>query len=95
MPSRGMRWRRTRCWGGRLRRGLLRPALTRMRRRVVRPMSMPSRSAQQLAEMGVVGSGVAGASQMDHVGGHCFGCRVGWPAAPVAMGDGAAAPFSR
>ena len=25
---------------------------------------------------------------MDHVGGHCFGCRVGWPAAPVAMGDG-------
>ena len=51
--------------------------------------------AQQLAEMGVVGSGVAGASQMDHVGGHCFGCRVGWPAAPVAMGDGAAAPFSR
>ena len=42
--SRGMRWRRTRCLGGRLRRGLLSPALTRMRRRVVLPMSMPSRS---------------------------------------------------
>ena len=40
----GIRWRRTRCLGGRLRRGLLSPALTRMRRRVVRPMSRPSRS---------------------------------------------------
>ena len=35
----------TRCLGGRRRRGLLRPASSRMRRRVVRPMSMPSRSA--------------------------------------------------
>ena len=34
MPSRGMRWRRTRWQGGRLRRGLLSPALTRMRGRV-------------------------------------------------------------
>ena len=44
MPSRGMRWRRTRCLGGRLRRGLVSPASSRMRRRVVLPMSMPSRS---------------------------------------------------
>ena len=41
---RGIRWRRTRCFGWRLRSGLLNPALTRMRRRVVLPMSMPSRS---------------------------------------------------
>ena len=33
-----------RCLGGRLRRGLLSPALTRMRRSVVRSMSRPSRS---------------------------------------------------
>ena len=39
-----MRWRRTRCLGGRLSRGLLRPALTRIRRRVDLPISMPSRS---------------------------------------------------
>ena len=44
MPSLGSRWRRTRCFGGRLRRGLPSPALTRMRRSVVLPMSMPSRS---------------------------------------------------
>ena len=44
IPSRGIRCRRTRCLGGRLRRGLLSPALTRMRRRVVLPVSMPSRS---------------------------------------------------
>ena len=44
MPSRGIRWRRSSCFGGRLCRGLLSPALTRMRRRVVLPMSMPSRS---------------------------------------------------
>ena len=40
----GCQGRRTQCLGGRLRRGLLRPASSRMRRRVVRPMSMPSRS---------------------------------------------------
>ena len=39
-----MRWRRIRCFGGRFCRGLLSPALTRMRRRVALPMSMPSRS---------------------------------------------------
>ena len=44
IPCRGIRWRRTRCFGWRLRRGLLNPALTRIRRRVVLPMSMPSRS---------------------------------------------------
>ena len=44
MPSRGMRWRRTRCLGGRLRGELCSPAFTKMRRRVVLPMSMPSRS---------------------------------------------------
>ena len=44
MPSRGIRWQRTRCFGWRLRRGLLNLALTRIRRSVVLPMSMPSRS---------------------------------------------------
>ena len=44
MPSRGIRCRRTRCRGGRRRRGLFRPAATSMRRSVVRPISMPSRS---------------------------------------------------
>ena len=44
-PPRGIRWRRPRCLGGRLRRGLVSPALTRMRRRVVLPMAIPSRSA--------------------------------------------------
>ena len=43
MPSRGIRWRRARCLGGRRRCGLLSPALTRIRRSVVRPMSMPDR----------------------------------------------------
>ena len=33
-----------RCLGGRLRRGLLSPALAKIRRSVVRPMSTPSRS---------------------------------------------------
>ena len=44
-PPRGIRWRRPRCLGGRLRRGLVSPVLTRMRRRVVLPMAIPSRSA--------------------------------------------------
>ncbi len=47
--------------------------------------------APQLAEMGVVGSGVTGASQMDHAGHHGIGCRVGWPVAPVTMSDGSCA----
>ena len=49
MPSWGIRWRRTRCLGGRRRRGLLNPAFNKMRRSVVRPMWMPSRSASNSA----------------------------------------------
>ena len=92
MPSRGMRWRRTRCLGGRLRRGLLNPALTRIRRRVVLPMSMPSRSAQQLAQVGVVDPGVPGTSQTNYTGHHGIGRCVGWPAAPVSVSNGGGAP---
>ena len=40
--------------------------------------------AQQLAEMGVVGPCVPGASQPHYAGHHGIGCRVGWLAAPVA-----------
>ena len=68
MPSRGMRWRRTRCLGGRLRRGLLSPASSRMRRSVVRLMSMPSPFVEQFAQMGVVGPCVHGTSQTHYTG---------------------------
>ena len=88
MPARGIRWRRTRCLGGRRRRGLLRPASSRMRRRLVRPMSMPSRSLSSFAQMGVVGSLVSSAGQAHHVGGHRLGRGVDRFAAPVAVCQG-------
>ena len=50
--------------------------------------------AQQLAEMGVVGPGVPGTGQTDYVGHHGIGRCVAWPAAPVAMSDGANALLS-
>ena len=55
MPSRGIRWRRTRCLGGRLRRGLLEPGVDQDA-----PQGGPAdvdafALAQQLAEMDVVG----------------------------------------
>ena len=40
---------------------------------------------QQLAQMGVVGPFVPGASQTNHIGHHGNGCGVGWLAAPVAV----------
>ena len=66
MPSRGMRWRRTRCLGGRLRRGLLSPAPDQDA-----PQGGPAdvdavALAQQLAEMRVVGPCVSGTSQVNH-----------------------------
>ena len=53
--------------------------------------------AQQLAEMGVVGSFVPGASQTNHIGHHGIGRCVGWLAAPVAVshGGGSLLPVSR
>ena len=71
--------------------GLLNPALPRMRRRVVLPMSMPSRSAQQLAEMGVVGPCVPGASQVNHSGCNGLGSCVGRLAAPETVSNGGSA----
>ena len=65
MPSRGMRWRRTRCLGGRLRRGLFSPAPVRMRRKVVPADVDAVALAQQLAEMRVVGPCVSGTSQVN------------------------------
>ena len=88
MPSRGMRWRCTRCLGGRLRRGLLRPALTRMRRRVVLPMSMPSRSLSNSLRWVWSGPFVLSASQTNYAGHHGIGRCVGWPAAPVTVSNG-------
>ena len=93
MPSRGMRWRRTRCLGGRLCRGLLRPALTRIRRRVDLPIFDALSFAQQLAEMGVVGPCVPGACQVNHICRQGIGSCVGRPAAPMTVGEGGCASF--
>ena len=91
MPSRGIRWRRTRCFGGRLRRGLLSPGVDQNA-----PQGGPADDdalalGKQLAEMGVVGTCGGGTSHVDHVGHHGIGCGVGRPAAPVAMGEGSRA----
>ena len=97
MPARGIRWRRTRCLGGRLSRGLLSPALTRMRRRVVLPMSMPSRSLSNSLRWVWLAPSYLGASQVHHIGHHGIGRCVGWLAAPVAVshGGGSLLPVSR
>ena len=42
---------------------------------------------QQLAEMGVVGPRIPGASQMDHIVRHGLGSRIGRSATPVAVGN--------
>ena len=47
----------------------------------------PLSFAQQLAEMGVVGICVPGASQTDHIAGHGLGSGIGGSAAPVAVGN--------
>ena len=49
--------------------------------------------AKQLAEMGVVGPFVPGASQTNYAGHHGIGRCVGWPAAPVTVSNGGCAPF--
>ena len=53
--------------------------------------------AQQLAEMGVVGPCVPGASQVNHIGRQGIGSCVGRPAAPMTVGQGGCAflPVSR
>ena len=47
--------------------------------------------AEQLAEMGVASPCVPGTSQTHYAGHHGIRCRVGWPAAPVTMGEGSCA----
>ena len=47
--------------------------------------------AEQLAEMGVVSTCVPGTSRTHYAGHHGIRCRVGWPAAPVTMGEGSCA----
>ena len=49
--------------------------------------------AQQLAEMGVVGPGVSGTSQVNHGSCNGLGCCVGWPAATMTVGNGGSAQF--
>ena len=49
--------------------------------------------AQQLAEMGLVGPGVPGTSQVNHGSCNGLGCCVGWPAATVTVGNGGSAQF--
>ena len=49
--------------------------------------------AQQLAEMGVVGPCVPGASQVNHSSCNGLGRRVGGPAAPMTVGQGGCASF--
>ena len=53
--------------------------------------------AQQLAQMGVVGPCVLGASQVNHICRQGIGSRVGRPAAPMTVGNGGSAclPVSR
>ena len=77
--------------------GLLTPALTRMRRRVVNADVDAVALTQQLAQVGMVGSSVSGASQVNHIGHHRVWCCVGRLAAPVTMGQcgGASLPVSR
>ena len=56
-------------------------------------MSMPSRSLSNSAEMGVVGPGVPGTSQVNHGSCNGLGCCVGWPAATMTVGNGGSAQF--
>ena len=64
----------------------------------MRPQSGPAdvdavALAQQLAEMGVVGPGVSGTSQVNHGSCNGLGCCVGWPAATMTVGNGGSAQF--
>ena len=59
-----------------------------MRRRVVLPISMPSRSLSNSLRWVWLAPAYRGTSQTNYTGHHGIGRCVGWPAAPVAMSDG-------